>query len=330
MKVVKIFQTPIDISDIEKLYQPLNTILMDELKAKYEKRCFKSSYVIEIQQIIHYSECEISTDHQYCIGLINVMFTALVEIYTPGNIIPVCKLEFKRSNGEFIASSDDAAIQIIQAENEKILPAFKVGDKFPIQVKDVTYGSGQPKMTVIGCLPEIKPEKLVIYKINNDGDDLFTKSQLKILENFFVKLGEIHKWVAELNPADKKKLEEFVSVTYPYKTNKLPTLNKQNQFNFTEIKEFSKLSEMKGTFYISYPPEISRSKPIAFILEDMSKNDNYKNIIIEENPMVVILSWLTIYYNYIVMIKSFVENYPSPLSERYKALWGLIHLKKEN
>jgi hypothetical protein len=259
------------------------------------------------------------------------MFTALVEIYTPGNIIPVCKLEFKRTNGEFIASSDDAAIQIIQSENDKILPAFKIGDRFPVQVKDVTYGSGQSKMTVLGCLPEIKPEKFVIYKINMANyDGLFSRSQIKSLSEFFLKLDEQHKYVAELSAPDKKKYDEYVGVTYPYKTNKTPSIEKQRSFDFTKLKDLLSLNEMKGIFYITYPPEISRSRPVAFILDDVSKNDSVKNFIFEEHPMVVILDWLTIYYNYITMIKALTENYPSPLTERYKALWGLIHLKKES
>jgi hypothetical protein len=55
MKVIKVFETSFDICDVEKLYQPISTILMEELKAKYEKRCYKSSYIIEIKDIIHYS-----------------------------------------------------------------------------------------------------------------------------------------------------------------------------------------------------------------------------------------------------------------------------------
>jgi hypothetical protein len=162
MKIVKTFETSIDIVDIGKLYQPLVPILMEELKNKYEHKCYKSSYIIEILEIVHNSEVEISTDHQDCIGLVYVTFNALVEVYTPGNIIPVCKLEIKRQNGEFIGSSDDAGIQIIQTENERILPAFKVGDKFPVQIRDVTYNTGQSKMTVLATLPEIKPVKLLV------------------------------------------------------------------------------------------------------------------------------------------------------------------------
>ena len=331
MKIIKIFETPLDICDIEKLYQPLGITILDELKLKYEKRCYKSSYIIEIKDILHHSEVEISTDHQQCIGLVNVIFSALVEVYVPGNIIPVCKLEFKRQNGEFIASSDDAAIQIIQAENEKILPAFKVGDKFPIQVKDVTYGSGQSKMTVLGMLPEIKPEKFVIYKINPANyDGLFTKAQIDQLDKFSKELIEINQFVSGLTGADKKKFDEYIAVTYPYRTPKQPAIAKTAQFNFTETKELMKLNEHKNVFYISYPPEVSRSRPIAFILDEAAATTTFKNNIFEENPMVVITEWLTIYYNYITMVKTLCENYPSPLTERYKALWGLIHLKKEN
>lgn len=330
MKVLKVFEVAFDICDPEKLYQPLASIILDEIKTKYEKRCFKSSYIIEIKEILHFSECEISTDHQQCIGLLNVMFIALVEIYVPGNIIPVCVLNTKRSTGDFIGSSDDAAIQIVQAENEKILPAFKVGDIFPIQVKDVTYGSGQEKMTVLGCLPEIKPEKTVIYKITPANyTAVLNKSQLKAIGDFSVKMIEINSWIASLAIPDKKKLDEYVSVTYPYKSNKTSAIPKVSQFNFTEVKELEKLNEMKEPFYICYPPEISRSKPIALILENKGI-DAYASYTFEENPMVVITDWLTTHYNYMVLIKSFTENYPSPMTERYKALWGLIHLKKEN
>jgi hypothetical protein len=331
MKIIKLFETSLDICDIEKIYQPLNVVVLDELKLKYEKKCFMSSFIIEVKNIIHCSEAEISTDHQQCIALVSVMFTALVEVYTPGNIIPVCKLEFKRPNGEFIASSSDSAIQIIPSENDKILPAFKIGDKFPIQVKDVTYGTGQAKMTVLGTLPEIKPEKFVIYKINPvNYEVLFTKSQIESLEKFSKELEPYNQWMSGLNTTDKKKFDEYIAVTYPYKTQKNSSIPKISQFNFTDIKDLIKLSEHKTTFYISYPPEISRSRPIAFILDDVSKNETFKNNIFEENPMVVITDWLTIYYNYISMIKSLCENYPSPLTDRYKALWGLIHLKKEN
>ena len=150
------------------------------------------------------------------------------------------------------------------------------------------------------------------------------------MEKFSKELSELHQWVSGLTGADKKKYDEYIAVTYPYKTQKTPAVAKTAQFNFTEIKELIKLGEHKTTFYISYPPEVSRSRPIAFVLDDISKNESLKNNIFEENPMVVITEWLTIYYNYMVMIKNLCENYPSPLTERYKALWGLIHLKKEN
>ena len=340
MKVIKHFETSIDITDIEKLYQPLSIILMEELKAKYEGRCFKSSYVIEIKEITHYSSCEISTDHQQCIGLVDVMFSALVEIYTPGNIIPLCHLEIKRSNGEFIAKSNDAKIQLVPNENDKILPAFKVGDKFPIQVKDVTYGPHQKEMSIVGCLPEIKPEKLVIYKINPaDYKELFTVKQLKAIEEF-ISVNDKSKWISGLNAADKKKLDEYVAVTYPYQNNKVPSMPKTSQFNFMDVKELSKLNLEKQPFYICYPPEISRSRPFGYFISNIPLEQSIdsktsflhqlKNSIFEENPMVVITEWITVHHNYMEMIKSLTENYPSPTSDRYKALWGLIHLKKEN
>jgi hypothetical protein len=336
MKVIKVFETSFDICDVEKLYQPISTILMEELKAKYEKRCYKSSYIIEIKDIIHYSECEISTDHQQCIGLLNVMFTALVEIYTPGNIIPVCKLEIKRSNGEFIAESDDAKIQLIpntDSGQDRILPAFKVGDRFPIQVRDVTYGAHQQKMTVVGCLPDIKPEKLTIYKINPaNHKDLFTNSQLKAIGDFIEK-NDKTKWISSLSTVDKKKFDDYVALTYPYKENKTSSLPKTTQFNFTSVEELKKInaeySKKPQPFYICYPPEVTRSRPIAYLVTGSSL-EQYKNLIFEENPMVVITDWITIHHNYMEFVKSLTENYPSPTSDRYKALWGLIHLRKEN
>ena len=328
MKVIKHFETSIDITDIEKLYQPLSTILMEELKLKYEGRCFKSSYIVEIKKITHYSSCEISTDHQQCIGLVDVMFSALVEIYTPGNIIPVCQLEIKRNNGEFLATSESAVVHIVPNDNDKILPAFKVGDKFPIQVRDVTYLPHQKTMTVVGCLPEIKPEKLIIYRIDPANyKELFTEKQLKVIGEFITN-NDKSKWVAGLNASDKKKQDEYIAVTYPYKTNKVSTLPKTSQFNFTDVAELTKLNAEKQPFYICYPPEMSRSRPFAYL---MSGNlpDQYKNMIYEENPMVVITDWITVYYNYMEMIKSLTENYPNPTSDRYKALWGLIHLRKD-
>lgn len=336
MKVMKIFQTSFNISDVEKLYQPISTILMEELKNKYEKRCYKSSYIIEIKDIIHCSECEISTDHQQCIGLFNVMFTALVEIYTSGNIIPVCRLEIKRSNGEFIAESDDAKIQLVpnnDSGQDRILPAFKVGDRFPIQIKDVTYGAHQPKMTVVGCLPDIRPEKLTIYKINpSNYKEIFTENQLKSIADF-VEKNDKTKWINSLSVPDKKKFDDYVGMTYPYKENKSSNFSKSSQFNFTNVEDLKKInidfSKKPQSFYICYPPEITRSRPIAYIVTG-NLLEQYKNLIFEENPMVVITDWITIHHNYMELVKSLTENYPSPTSDRYKALWGLIHLRKEN
>lgn len=327
MKLVKTFETSIDIVDIEKLYQPIGQIIMEELKNKYEGKCYKSSYIIEIRELVHLSEVEISTDHSDCIGLIDVTFNALVEVYMPDNIIPVCKLEIRRPNGEFIGSSDDAGIQIIQSENEKILPAFKVGDRFPVQVKSVTYNISQSKMTITGTLPEIRPEKLVIYQIT----DPLTEYDLQSLEAFLKEfIDPLHKWITDLSPTDKKKYDEFIAVTYPYKTTKQSLIPKIGQFNFSDIKEITKVSSQKN-MYISYPPETSRSKPISFISDSSIVKDNvYSQKVYKESFMSVIIDYLTTYYNYISMIKTFVENYPSPLSDRYKALWGLIHLKKEN
>ncbi len=330
MRVTKIFETHMDISDTEKLYQPLTVIVMEELKNKFEKRCYKSSYIIEIKEINHISQCEISTNHQQCIGMIDVMFTALVEIYTPGNIIPVCKLEIKRNNGEFIAESEDAQIQLVANENDKILPAFKVGDIFPIQVKAVNYGPFQRKMTVVGCLPEIKPEPLVIYKIvPSQYKELFRPGQLNAIEQF-VSANNNSEWISSLSAADKKKMDEYVAVTYPYKDNKTSAIPKTSQFNFTDSKEISALADIKQPFYIYYPPETSRSRPIANIVTDPAAMESYKNLIVEERPMVIITEFITIYYNYMEMIKSLTENYPSPTSARYRALWGIIHLGKES
>lgn len=324
MKIIQTFTTSVDISDIGKLYQPASGI-MEDLKSKYEHKCFKSSYIIEIIELVHGSGTEISADHQDCIGLGNVTFNALVEVYTPGNIIPVCKLEVKRQNGEFVGSSDDAGIRISQTENERILPAFKVGDRFPVQVKEVTYNIGQSKMTVQATLPELKPDELIIYKIREP----LSEPDIKALDRFFTTFIEpLHRWIAELNGPDKKKYDEFVGVTYPYKTSKTSSLAKVGQINFTDLKELTKLSEVKQ-LYLCYPPEISRSKPIALILDPSIEKENSPKMH-EKALMKVISDYLTSYYNYISMLKIMTENYPSPLSDRYKALWGLIHLKKEN
>jgi hypothetical protein len=329
MKIIQSFDTSLDLSDVSKIYRPLESSLLEEIKSRYEKKCYKSCYIIEVKEIIHRSSCEISTDHQQCIGKLNVIFTALVEVYTPGNIIPVCELQLKRNNGEFIAESADAKIHLVPLQNDKILPAFKAGDKFPIQVKSITYGCFQEKATVIGSLPDIRPEPLVIYKINPAlYKRILEDDQLDVIKKFNTTLEDINKWINSLSPAEKNKLDEYISATYPYKENKNPTIQKISQFNFTDIEDLKKLNDMKQPFYVCYPPEISRSKPIAYIVN--ANNNSYKNHIFDERPMVVISNWITVHYNYMEFVKQLTENYPSPTADRYKLIWALIHLRKEN
>ena len=75
------------------------------LKTVYEKKCFRGTYILEVDKINKISDCEIIASNLRSIGIINVEFEAKVINYSEGDIIadtviiikdniPYCKSEF--------------------------------------------------------------------------------------------------------------------------------------------------------------------------------------------------------------------------------------------
>ena len=231
-----IYNEKIDLKHTNLIYQPKEKACMSVLKEIYINRCFKGSYILDIDNIIKISDVIISPYHLDVRGIVWITFVAKVIRYIENDLISDCKIVRKKD--KVFANTKYGNIIILDHE---ILRLLKEGDYLPIIVKKTAYKPLEKNISIF-AFPFIPSVSLKSYMY------IITKSlsnqEIDKLKYYINEIKNIKNLIKNFKSEDTKKFKAFDELFYPYKTQKKPSL-----FN---IKNHIKLLDFISINYDNY------------------------------------------------------------------------------
>ena len=279
MIIEKRFITSVVLTNPKDIYSSnINKIIIQELKKRFEKKTYKSSFILEILKINRRSLIRRGNDlnsHAY----IDVDFLAKSLIYDIGEIIANCRIIRRAEYGAYYCSSDYAKIEL---KFDKFLSILYNNTKFiPIKVIKTKYDFLDKEIKIISEI--YKPQKEEDhYFIVKAEDNIIIQNKiegtLRHQKNIQEKLNDIIK--KDINGT--KKFNSFLDILYPYekKIDPLKIYSKMQKIDIDHLK-FNK--NKSDTLYLK-PQIISKYNNICLfttnksIINDIVNNKKFTQI----------------------------------------------------
>lgn len=225
MIITKIYQTTLDIPS-SLMYSDVDKTIIGLLELKFKNKCFKKSFIITIDRIINRTGIEISKQDLSANGYVDVVFEATAEVYDKGEIIPDCKIININKIGIITGKTSICGIRM----KNNNLHSLQKDQIIPIVVHDIIHQLGANP--IISATPFIPTKQNEIYKIwdtNENHENLLIISQINKLES-------------DIELLDKKKVNYFKNLIYPYLNKKKgeaefkASNNKHNKWSIKNLK----------------------------------------------------------------------------------------------
>src|SRR4051812_26980532 len=113
MRVIKYLETRIDIDDItDVICADYNLMILEQLRKKYNGRCFKSVYILDILSIVRRGRILCKAKDLDGGMYVDIIFEASCQVYEKGEIIQKCQIIQIGDGGIFLAKSEHCFIKI--------------------------------------------------------------------------------------------------------------------------------------------------------------------------------------------------------------------------
>jgi hypothetical protein len=317
----------LNIIDVNKQYcSDYKKMRMDELKKQFTGYCSHGLLITNIIEIIQSSR--IRTNSKTLEGGMHLDITAKVEgiIYEIDEIIPDAKIA-KITDTLAIATTKYASINI----NIGKVSILKVGDITPVVVRLSQYNKFTDKVAVVANL--FVPSKPT-YQLFICYGDYIEDLEIKYLLN---KIEEINKNINNLSSDEKKSLEYFNKLIYPFNTvKKLDKLSITNNNDKLELKLTKlKLNDIKNNLLLyntdkPYLDDFINSVDNKFNYDkDIWKVDNQVLVTIKNNTSEIYKMLLISYYKKLYTLLELVKTYPNKEDlEKSKHIWKFYEINR--
>lgn len=223
MIIDKSFEVVINLTNINDIFSnSLDLVVFNKIKDIYEKKCFKSCFILKINHIVERGMLNINKRSLTCETSMDVKFSAKVVIYEYLEIInnnvieniTKSRIECRAAQG-FANTSDSTSthntVSYINISNQD-MSALKIGQIIPIRVGKATYQPMQSTISV-NAFPFIPiGDDDTYYKI----DELNDEEKELLNSTIMVDINEVQD---QLRTVSKDRLKFFKSLLYPYKKN---------------------------------------------------------------------------------------------------------------
>jgi len=303
MKTIKTFTTRLKI--VDNFYELDESLLMFKLK-KYIGVCFEESLIHKILSIEHHSLFDISHMSRQCHIETDVTFTALVDVFHEGEIIPDPTVVLNHPQKKYIILNKPGLGIIIP--HNAILSTFDINEKLPVEIDQCKYNPGSRSiLTCKRISSTLKPHNP--YRIVQP----LTTEEIKHIVNTYNLLEE-----HTFKNLDKKSkiVSEYNTLLYPFSKEKKHTKGKN--INFIDEKQLTNLNNLLPCI-INYPIEISRITPELVVYDDDEKQ---KTI----DLYALIMMYLTEHTHHLYLLYTFSNEYGSfkdPSNKKLQLLWQL-------
>lgn len=317
MIIIKTIQTKVHLDDSVLLYSgDIDSVIMDNLKQRFEGYCFMSCLILEILEIQQRSNFIFSRQRQDGSASCNVRVKVKGIVIKKHEMLHDCVVKKIDKDGHIICKNEHSAIYI---RASKALQTIKQDQTIVALAGLVRYKIFKPSISV-NALPfiPINDSTEVIYNVVVENKTGVVKKILKRLED------EIDE--NKLLPEDVYTF--FIDLIYPYQSKKRFTSSKSLTMTFQSIvnAEGKKLT-------ISQPDWLPRDKPMVIVQKNVKSEDvlgtedlqaTKDGIIITESYEGVVGHMIHKYMEHIITIRKLCKSYNTmDLVNKNSNLWDI-------
>lgn len=301
----KVFNKSITISDVNNIYNPnINNLLLDILKDTFENKCYKSCFILKVNNIINRSDINFNNKDLEASVNVSVQFEADILYYDMYDIITNVSIT-AITDHKIICQHKNASI-FIQYENK--LKSYKENQIIPIKVGICKYYLGENKVSInafpfIPLKAEIENEVYYnIPKLSNEDIEELNKSS--IIND--IRLAEDE--MLDIKKKQNNRWDYFNDLLYPFKTEK----KKNKNISEIDLLDFGKLD--KDNNIIAVLPQYNITNKKLLLVSNnkiMQKKIGDIDNPIDQNPITILSTILIKYYKHIKTINELSIIYHS-------------------
>jgi hypothetical protein len=274
-----------------------NQYCIDELKKKYENKCYKGKYIQEVCKLLKRSKCYMTTNDAIGSGTIYMQFLAKLLIINNNTILYDCVIENIEESGRMQLKKNNIIIYI--AGNRRFI-ILKKKQKINVLIKNVKYPIFE-KYIITNGIPYFYPLKEDnVFHINLDSMNDIEKEEINKLKENIERLRKEQKKIG------KKIWDVFYKRYYPFREEQVPP----KEFKTKDIINIS------GKLSLFYPNTINYASG-QILAGDFDKN-------LEESAYVIYSRFLNIHLKHlrlvIYMCSIYIDEEKNTLN---KEVWEL-------
>lgn len=325
MKIVKIYETVLNISAAEMYSGDIESVILNKLRLRFENKCGQNSLITSIDRVVKRSKIRQVKWASDGSGVVNVQFEASAVVYNEGDVLTGC--EIQRIEKNTILCKHETAIITIKASG--VLRSLRVGQKILIRISTINYINGREKITIHGTPWSYPFRPVDIYVVDNVS---LSPEDTSVLQRKIYEIDEEMKLRAEI---DKAQFKYFNDVFFAGDSKKdLATFG-------VDIVEYVRdlVTKKKKTsgVCITRHPNIDKTTPMVYMV---SKSEDSGKLpesmlsgarIINQSAKYALLVVLEDILRYNQMIREMISVYPTEKDiDQHANLWAIYaELKKQ-
>ena len=316
MLITKILDTSVDLKTHAEIYDPdVVGVLMKKLRERFNGRCFSSMLIIDVVEVIRYSD-RIMVDNMLTgAAYINVRFKVNGMVLVQGEVVHGCKVT-KVLDHNIIISHPYINGYMTADTKHKIMGLIAVDEVVPVIVDHIRYNVGKTQITM-SCKPYIpQPFSEIFYNIT---DTLHTEK----LEDILTRLSDEEKLHEKIKTT--KVYLGFKAMIYPYKTaRKFEHSVIGSKFKEISVKDAVQLKDTCCLTAIDYAVD-------NYLLISKDHISSELNVASVNTSLTTALSEILLHkLYYLQTLRGFVEHYGTPeKNHKMQAYWKVCAGLKE-
>jgi hypothetical protein len=312
MRITKVLETNIDITDPVNVYSSPDTRVLEILANKFNGKCYKACYIEKVNKIIKRGSCRINKYGAPNIGTVSVAFEVSGIIYAPGEIINGCTFINRDANGIITLRKNNITIMTEDATNK--YESLNSRQLVSIRVGIARYRVNGEGININGVILSF-PTKTDAYKIAgglNSEDITFLKEAIEEHNN---ELGQLKNKIK----GNEDVYTFFSGLLSPFK--KQTSMGKHNMTLDGLIKSGAK------DLFVGIDPQVGIGEPHLFVGAD--PDEKYHNIVSNVDKRIAMVEVISALTNNIRTIREYLEIYNTKESiGGHKNIWRIYDKQK--
>jgi len=136
------------------LFKNQETVIMENLRSKYENKCWADSYIVNVNKILLLGPTEISKNRTDGSADVNVQFTVMCKKFIVGSILANCIITGLVEGNLYCRHGENIKVT---CKSRSLYMSPKKEQKIPVVIEKVSYGTSRSIITIIGS--PYKPNK---------------------------------------------------------------------------------------------------------------------------------------------------------------------------